>query len=129
MNFIINHLFAVNLTDSIPFTAQLLENSVIQCLISQTGSIRNIFSYKSNNKITSELDFVAVCNNSYIPVEVKLSARVNQKSLSQMLQFLKYKNLPAGIVVFTGMPGVKQIDNRKIFYLPPYFMPLVSTVI
>ncbi|MBW1871344.1 MAG: hypothetical protein JRJ19_04720 [Deltaproteobacteria bacterium] len=77
-------------------------------------------SYKSNNRLKNELDFVASLNDQIVPVEVKSSNRVNQKSLSQLLAFMEHRNVDQGIVIFTGMPQKQKIEKRTIWYLPPY---------
>ena len=129
MNFLINHLFPVSLENPSPFIAQLFENSVMQNLIVELKSTRNIFPYKMNNKIKNELDFVTVFDKTIIPIEVKMSATINQKSITQLVGFLEESNLKIGVVIYTGLPQLKLIDGFRLFYLPPYYLPLLKSLI
>ncbi|MCK5808340.1 ATP-binding protein [bacterium] len=127
MNFLINHLFPISIKTTSPFVAQLFENSVMQNLISDVKTIHNIFPYKTNNKVRNELDFVAVYGDRLLPIEVKLSATINQKSITQLLSFLNESKLSEGIVMYAGFPQIKQINGCKLYYLPPYFLSLLPS--
>ncbi|MBW1807553.1 MAG: ATP-binding protein [Deltaproteobacteria bacterium] len=119
-NYLINRFLPVRFGGSTEVVAKLLESAVLQDLLGFALSIRFVTSYKSNNRLKNELDFVASLNDQIVPVEVKSSNRVNQKSLSQLLAFMEHRNVDQGIVIFTGMPQKQKIEKRTIWYLPPY---------
>jgi len=102
--------------------AQLLENAVCQELIAFTGSARALSCYRSHNKSATELDFVARTGSAAVPVEVKWGDRVTTKALSQMLDFLRERGGRRGIVVYGGMPEVRKVEEKELWFLPPYYL-------
>ena len=125
MNYLINHMLPVSLQKPSEISAKLLENAVLQDLISAVHFLSKISSYKTNNKARNELDFAVKYNNKLVPVEVKSSIKINQKSISQLLEYLKHHNLNKGMVIYTGKPKLKQIDNFELIYVPPYYIPIL----
>jgi predicted AAA+ superfamily ATPase len=125
LNLLINHSMPVSLARPSELSAKLLESAVLQELVSRTGSVRRITSFKSSNKIANELDFVARIGNRTIPIEVKASSKINQKSISQVLSYLEISQSKRGIVVYTGLPKTVNISGFDLNYVPPYYLPIV----
>lgn len=123
-NLLLNHLLPVSLKAPSELNAQLLENAVLQELVSRTGNIRRITSYKNNNKAKTELDFLVRYRERIIPIEVKCAVNVNQKALSQMLTYLEDSKRQEGVVVYTGQPQIKKISGQTLHFIPPYYLPL-----
>ncbi len=122
MNFLLTRGMPATLSGSTETSAQLFENMVCQELVSYTGSARAITSFKSNNKVQKELDFVVRTGRDIIPVEVKTGSKITQKSLSQMKAFLKTNKLKQGFVVYNGTPEIKNMDQMEILFMPPYLI-------
>jgi uncharacterized protein len=122
LNYLINNFMPVSLREGSEVGAKLLENVVLQELLTLVYSTRNIVSFKSSNKSSNELDFVATIGGRRIPIEVKLSSKINRKAMSQLFSFMEHQNVDEGIVVYTGLPRVEKIDKKTIYYLPPYYL-------
>ncbi len=122
MNFLLTRGMPVTLKDGHETSAQLFENIICQELVSYAGSTRAVTSFKTNNKAESELDFVVRTGRDIIPIEVKTGAKITEKSLFQMTEFLKTHQLKKGFVVYNGTVQVKKIDDMEIMFIPPYLV-------
>jgi hypothetical protein len=125
MNFFLTRGMPVSLSNVSETTAQLFENSICHELVSYSGSSRALTSFKSNNKSSTELDFVVRTGRKIIPVEVKTGKKITEKSLFQIKEFLKAKKIDRGFVVYSGMPVVRKIENSEIIYIPPYMLNIM----
>ena len=125
MNYLVNHLMPVSLAEPGELHAQLLENAVLQELVSTCGSIRRVSSFKTNNKSRTELDFAARVGDRVIPVEVKSGKKVNTKSINQLLEYMRYSNLKRGYVIYAGKPMSRKIEGLRISFIPPYYLPII----
>ncbi len=121
-NFLLTRLFTVNLTGSDPNASMLLENAVLQDCIGFVQSVKAVQCYRSNNRVSTELDFVVQCRERLIPIEVKSSSSVKSNTLSQLLDFLNRMGISEGYVVYTGLPETRVIRNKKIRLIPPYLV-------
>ncbi len=128
VNFLVNRFLPVRLNDGSEVTAKLLENAVLQELVASASSIGNITSYKTSNRVPNELDYLATIGERVLPIEVKSSAKVNQKSLSQLLAYLSRNNQNRGYVIYTGLPKLTKIENKEIWHLPPYLISQILTM-
>ena len=127
LNYFINRFFPVALEESsLGAAAKLLENMVIQELVTKTYSLRNITSYKSQNKSPSEVDYLVTMAGKIWPVEVKLGNKITNKSISQVIECLHTKNLKEGYVVYTGLPQKRNIQGKDIYFLPPYYLSMIE---
>ena len=108
--------------DKNEITAKLLENAVLQDLISRVYSVRNIVSYKTNNKSKNELDFLITRKQKRIPFEVKLSNKINQKSILQTIAYLQESKNDLGVIIYSGLPQYVNIKEINLHYLPPYYL-------
>jgi len=123
MNFISNKMLPVSLDSDSKISAKLLENIILQELITYTGSIKNITSYKTNNKVVNELDFLVNIKGKIIPIEVKCSSKINSKALSQVLSYLKNSStVNHAVVICNSKPQEKEIENYKVHFIPPYLL-------
>jgi predicted AAA+ superfamily ATPase len=122
MNFLLTRGMPVTATSESLIRAQLLENAVCQELIALAGSDQALTSYRSHNKLASELDFVMRDGRNVIPVEVKAGEHVTSKSLHQMLDFMQQQKVKLGIVIYTGIPQWRRIEDQEILFLPPYYL-------
>ena len=121
MNFLLTRGMSVTLAGS-ETSAQLFENMVCQELVSYAGSARAVTSFKNNNKSSSELDFVVRTGRNIIPIEVKSGTKITDKSLFQMIEFLRTNGLKKGFVVYNGTVKIKKIDQFEIVFIPPYLL-------
>lgn len=124
-NFLLTRLFPVNPTGSDPSASMLLENAVLQDCISFVQSVKAVQCYRSNNRVSTELDFVVQCSKRLMPIEVKSSSSVKSNTLSQLLDFLNRMDLSEGYVVYTGLPETRVIRNKRIRLIPPYLVTLL----
>ena len=125
LNYFINRFMPVSLESSSDVLARLLENMVLQELVSRAYSIRNITSYKKNNKSAHELDFVAAIDGKIFPIEVKSSSKITTKAVLQLTEFMDTRGVSKGFVIFTGKPHRKKIGKKDIYFLPPYCLNLI----
>ncbi len=63
--------------------------------------------------------------DTIVESEVEASSRINQKSITQLREYLKFSGQKEGVVVYTGMPVVKKIEDRDFFFAPPYYLPVL----
>jgi predicted AAA+ superfamily ATPase len=124
VNYLINRLFPVRLSEGKEVVAKLLENCVLQDLSSYVSSTRRITCFKTNNKVQSELDFVVDFNNRLVPLEVKSTDKVNSKSIAQLLSFMKISGVKEGFVVYTGAYQMKKIEDCVVHFIPPYVLEM-----
>ena len=122
MNFLLTRGMPATLGNGNETSAQLFENIICQELVSYAGSTRAVTSFKTNNKVESELDFVVRTGRSIIPVEVKSGEKITEKSLFQMTEFLKTNGLKKGFVVYNGTVKIKKINDLEIVFVPPYVL-------
>lgn len=123
MNFLINPMIPPSLKNKNELSAKLLENNVLQEIVSHTGSLRNISTYKKNNKSRNEVDFIVRNHHGIIPIEVKLSDKPNIKPVNQLLEFMNDMKVNKGYVVYTGTPYIKKLpEEKEIHFIPPYMI-------
>lgn len=122
MNFLLTRGMPAMLKNGSETSAQLFENITCQELVSYAGSTRAVTSFKTNNKVESELDFVVRTGRNIIPIEVKSGEKITEKSLFQMTEFLKINGLKKGFVVYNGVVQIKEIDDLEIVFIPPYMV-------
>jgi predicted AAA+ superfamily ATPase len=125
-NYLLTHLMPVRFGDGDQVTAMLLENGVLQDIVSRTGSISAIECYHTNNRVSTELDFVVSGKNGLLPFEVKSSSRIKQQTLHQQLDFMERFNVQDGYVVYNGLPKVETYAKKNFHFIPPY---MVGTII
>jgi len=109
-------------------SAKLLENVVLQELVTYAGSLRMITTYKKNNKSRNEVDFIVRHNNMTIPVEVKLADKPSLKPVNQLLEFMNDMNAKKGFVIYTGKPHVENTGDKEIKFIPPYLIPEIFKI-
>ena len=85
------------------------------------NNISNINFYH-NTKIKKEVDFIIANGKKIIPIEVKISARINKAHLKNLAYFMENNKINRGILFYGGeeIKTVK-INKLKINCLP-YFM-------
>ncbi len=125
MNFLINSMMPFSFQNGKEVSAKLLENIVLQELVSHIGSLRMITTYKKNNKSRNEVDFIVRHENKTIPIEVKLSNKPVLKPINQLLEFMNDMKVKKGFVVYTGKPHTEKIDDMEIDFIPPYMISKV----
>lgn len=128
MNFLINSMMPVSLKNGNEVSAKLLENVVLQELVTYAGSLRMITTYKKNNKSRNEVDFIVRHNNMTIPVEVKLADKPSLKPVNQLLEFMNDMNAKKGFVIYTGKPYVENTGDKEIKFIPPYLIPEIFKI-
>ncbi len=122
VNFLLTRMMPFQFGIGDQVCAMLLENGVLQDIISYTDSINSIQCYHSNNRVPSELDFVIYYKDRILPVEVKSSSSIKHQTLSQLMDFMNRFGVQNGYVVYTGHPKVETITNKKIHFIPPYMI-------
>lgn len=123
MNFLINLMIPVSLKNKNELPAKLLENNVLQEIVSYTGSLRSLSTYKKNNKSKNEVDFIVRTQKGIFPIEVKLSDKPNIKPVNQLLEFMNEMDVDKGYVVYTGKPLIKELpEEKEIHFIPPYMV-------
>ncbi len=126
-NFIMNRFLPAKLGEGSQSTAMLLENAILQDIIGSGISTNNIRCYRSSNRVPSELDFVVYTKEKVLPIEVKSTRKVNQKSLSQLIDFCLRRDISNAYVVYVGPYVRKKYNQTLIHYIPPYIMyPLLQ---
>lgn len=121
-NFLLTRLMPVQFGKGDQVSAMLLENAVLQECVSYSGSIQAIQSYKSSNKIATELDFAVIKDAARIPLEVKSSLSVKTQTLYQMLDYMNRFAVENGYVVYTGRYKKEILHGKNIYFIPPYFI-------
>ncbi len=66
----------------------------------------------------AEVDFVVKEGDQLIPIEVKLGSR----SLRSLFSFMRKYGTKRAVVVTFQAPGVREIDEGMIYFLPPWFL-------
>lgn len=61
------------------------------------------------------------------PVEVKASSRINQKSIFQLIEYLRVRGGRQGYVVYTGPAAIRQVEDVELVFIPPYYLPGILT--
>lgn len=110
----------MNQTDLI--TPVLLENFVAQELIFYLKDRERLFSWKSSQKQPKEMDFFARFNHTDLGVEVKASAGINFKAISQLTEFAEVYHKAALCVVYLGLSQQVTHRGRVISFVPPYLL-------
>lgn len=121
-NYLANRFLPVKFGQGAAVTPMLLENAVLQDLIGLAGSVDAVETYRANNRVNTELDFVATLSGTLIALEVKSSASVKHNTLSQLFDFCDRNGVHEAFVVYTGLPRREQIRGKQLTCLPPYLV-------
>jgi len=105
---------------------KLLETYVAQELVGALKTVDRLGSWKSQQKQTSELDFIAHFPLQDIPVEVKASRNMNQKAISQLREYVSRHPHGRYFVVYMGECARTMLGDKPIWWIPPYLLPLID---
>ncbi len=72
-----------------------------------------------------EIDFIVSKTKLKIPIEVKFSNNINFNELKPIVEYLKKKRIPYGIVVTKKDLGEKVISGQKLYFIPYHLFLLV----
>ena len=122
---ILNHL--LNLSRDVDqnnkeLLSRLLESAVCEELIFYLETKERLFSWKSNQKQGNELDFLAHFPEEDFGIEVKATANLSKKALSQLAEFLKFNPKTKGYVVYLGKFYKAHWGEQIISFMPPYLL-------
>lgn len=72
-----------------------------------------------------EIDFVILKEKVKIPIEVKFSNNINSSELKPLVEYLKNKKIPYGIVVTKKDLSENIINGQKLYFIPYHLFLLV----
>ncbi len=102
--------------------SRLLEASVAQELVFHLKTADRLTSWKSHQKQSKELDFVAHFPTFDVAVEVKSTDRIRQQAISQLAEYIKA--FPKGYFYVVYLGPYKKISwsGSAIHWIPPYWV-------
>ena len=84
--------------------------------------MENVCFWRNGQK---EIDFIVSKIKLKIPIEVKFSNNINLGELKPIVEYLKNKKIPYGVVVTKKDLGEKIINGQKLYFIPYHLFLLV----
>lgn len=95
----------------------IFENAVL-CEIKPWETQKTVVWRKAVN--SSEIDFLFTKNKTIIPIEVKVTAKINRRHFSSLFEYLNFSGGKLGLLVSAGGGGIYSEKEKSIYQTPFY---------
>lgn len=122
LNHFLNQSRPVSPASDKTLVSKLLESAVAQELIFSLKYKERLFSWKSHQKQSRELDFLAHFPHIDAGIEVKAADKINWHAISQLKELIKSNRHGKYYIVYLGKIKKEIFENQTITWIPPYLI-------